>query len=274
MNAIGGEPFNHSTVDGDANGAFVHSPTLANKPARDETGGPPANLVGMRMVLVIAASALLAGCSGALGGTAEHTETTPTTAAPTSSTSTPTTAKPSLAPTAAPASGAAIADVIAWVEAGRPADAAGFHSVTRDGDTTALGDDVAFITAGTEANCVTNKYDNGALACLVKLTDPPPRPAGIEAEWKGNWVDFPGPTVDVGSPHGDPGPFVDGTGAELPAGRTLAFGDYRCRADAAGLFCVDYARQTAVKLSASGVEGFGCLKKVTPPAEIGMRLGC
>jgi hypothetical protein len=164
--------------------------------------------------------------------------------------------------------------VIRWIEAGTAADVAGYHSMTRGGETTALGDGVAFTTAGTEANCVTNRYQDGALACLVKLTDPPPRPSGIESAWKGNWVDFPGTTVDIGSPHGDPGPFGDGTGAELPAGQTLAFGDYRCRADAAGLFCVDYAHQTAVSMSASGVEAFGCLQKTTPPPDIGLRFSC
>ncbi|GLP80890.1 hypothetical protein TUM20984_23100 [Mycobacterium antarcticum] len=146
--------------------------------------------------------------------------------------------------------------------------------MTRNGETTELGDGVAFVTAGTESNCVTNRYLDGALACLVKLADPPPRPPGIETAWKANWVDFAAAGVDVGSPHGDPGPFVDGTGAELPAGHSLAFGEYRCRADAVGLFCVDYAHQAAVKLSATGVEGFGCLKKVTPPADIGLRLSC
>jgi hypothetical protein len=54
----------------------------------------------------------------------------------------------------------------------------------------------------------------------------------------------------------------------------LAFGDYRCRADAAGLFCVDYAHQSAVKMSASGVEAFGCLQKTTPPPDIGLRFSC
>ncbi|BBZ28453.1 hypothetical protein MMAD_27480 [Mycolicibacterium madagascariense] len=147
--------------------------------------------------------------------------------------------------------------------------------MTRDGEATSLGDGVAFTTAGTAANCVTNQYQDGALACLLKLTNPPPRPADAEGEWKGNWVDFPGTTVDVGSVHGDPGPFGNGTGAELPAGRTLAFGDYRCRADAvAGLFCVDYAHQSAVAMNASGVTGFGCLQTVSPPAGIGRRLSC
>jgi hypothetical protein len=252
----------------------MHSSTLANMPALDALDGSPANVFGMRLALVIAASALVAGCSSGTGGPSDHTQPTTMVGAATPSTPTRASTPTSPVPTAAPAAAAPIAGVIAWIEAGTPADVAGFHSMTRDGDTTALGDDVAFTTAGVEANCVTNKYADGALACLVKLTDPPPRPSGIEAEWKGNWVDFPGATVDVGSPHGDPGPFVDGTGAELPSGQTLAFGDYRCRADAAGLFCVNYAHQSAIKLSAAGVQGFGCLKKVASPPDIGIRLSC
>jgi hypothetical protein len=232
----------------------------------------------MRIALLLAVSSLVAGCSGSTGGSADPTEPTAITDTPTSSSpaksSLPTTTKPSLAPATPPRRGAAIADVIGWVEAGAPADVAGFHSMTRGGETTALDEGVAVTTAGAETNCVTNRYRDGALACLVKLTDPPPRPAGIESAWKNNWVDFVGTTVDVGSPHGDPGPFGDGTGAELPAGQTLAFGDYRCRADPAGLFCVDYAHQTAVALSAAGVEAFGCLEKATPPAEIGLRFSC
>lgn len=146
--------------------------------------------------------------------------------------------------------------------------------MTRNGVSTPLAEGVAFTTAGTESNCVTNRYRDGALACLVKLTDPPPRPSGIESAWKDNWVDFDGTSVEVGSPHGDPGPFGDGTGAELPAGQSLAFGDNRCRADATGLFCVDYAHQSAIRLSAAGVETFGCLKEATPPAGIGIRFAC
>ena len=165
-------------------------------------------------------------------------------------------------------------DVIRWIEAGTGTDPSAYRSMTRGGDVTVLDDGVAFTTAGVETNCVTNQYENGALACLVKLSSPPPRPAGIETAWKDNWVDFPGTTVDVGSPHGDPGPFGDGVGAELPVGSALAFGDYRCRADDAGLYCVDYANQTAIKLSTAGIEPFGCLAKVTPPAEIGIRFSC
>jgi hypothetical protein len=228
----------------------------------------------MRRALLIAASVLVAGCSTSTDGSARSTTPASTAGGPTSPVSTTPSVAPRSPSASPPQRGAAIADVIAWIEAGAPADAAGYHSMTRAGQSTALDDGVAFTTAGTEANCVTDDHHDGALACLLKLTDPPPRPSGVETMWKGNWIDFPGPTVDVGSPHGDPGPFVDGTGAVLPAGQALAFGDYRCRPDSTGLYCVNYAHQTAVKMSAAGVEGFGCLKTVAPPADIGIRLSC
>jgi hypothetical protein len=227
----------------------------------------------MRIGLLLAVSALVAGCSSTVGGN-ERSPSALTTPAISPTTSKPATTTRTSVPSTPPAAGAAITDVIRWIEAGPPADASTYHSVARDGVTTSLGEQVAFRTAGTEANCVTNRYRDGALACLVKLTNPPPRPPGIETAWKDNWVDFAGTSVDVGSPHGDPGSFVDGTGQELPAGQSLAFGDYRCRTGASGLFCVDYAHQTAVKLSPAGVEGFGCLRQTTPPPDIGLRLSC
>jgi hypothetical protein len=229
----------------------------------------------MRMVLLLATSALVAGCSSPAGDKQPPSSALPT-SSPSATVSTPSKAPGTRtsAPATPPAANTPIADVIRWIEAGTPANVGGYHSVTRDGVTTSLGDQVAFITAGTEANCLTNRYQDGALACLVKLTNPPQRPPGVETAWKNNWVDFPGTSVDVGSPHGDPGPFVDGTGAELPPGQSLAFGDYRCRSDAGSVFCVNYAHQTAVKLSAAGVEGFGCLQKATPPPGIGLRLSC
>ncbi|MDT5300051.1 MAG: hypothetical protein QOG79_3293 [Mycobacterium sp.] len=236
----------------------------------------PASLAGMRIAVLVAASALVAGCSSTVGDNQPPSSalTTPSSSTAVSSTSkAPATTRTS-GPGAPPAAGAAIADVIAWIEAGTPADAAAYHSATQAGVTTPLGDYVAFVTTGDEASCVTNKYRDGALACLVKLTDPPPRPPDFPTAWKNNWVDFDGTSVDVGSPHGDPGVFVNGTGEELPAGQSLAFGDYRCRADAAGLFCVDYAHQTAVKLAPAGIEGFGCLQKTTPPPDIGLRFSC
>jgi hypothetical protein len=55
----------------------------------------------------------------------------------------------------------------------------------------------------------------------------------------------------------------------------LAFGDFRCRADAAGgCGCVNYAQRSAVRLDTGGVDGFGCLAATQPPAGIGARLAC
>lgn len=60
----------------------------------------------------------------------------------------------------------------------------------------------------------------------------------------------------------------------MPYGQALAFGDYRCRADPAGLFCVNYAHQSGAWFSDAGIEPFGCLQKVTPPADVGLRFSC
>ena len=230
----------------------------------------------MRIAVLVAASALVAGCSSTVDGnqTSSSALTTPPPPTTSSTTSNAPTSTPTSSAAAAPAAGAAIAEVIRWIEAGAPANPGDYQSVTLDGVTSPKDDGVAFTTEDTEANCLTNTYADGALACLVKLANPPPRPPDFPSAWKNNWVDFTGTTVDVGSPHGDPGPFIQGSGRELPAGESLAFGDYRCRADPAGLFCVDYAHQTAVKLASGGVEGFGCLRKTTPPPEIGLRLSC
>jgi len=229
----------------------------------------------MRIAVLIAASVLVGGCSQGVGGDAEKTESS--LSAPTSTTmstlrtTTPTTTIPARAPDP----GAAIGDVIAFVEAGRPAEAASYHAATRDGATTQLGDDVAFTTPSGKSKCMTDsKNFGGALACLVDLTDPPSQPPDVYGEWKGGWVDFPGPSIDIGSAHGDPGRFSSGTGQELAYGNTLAFGDYRCRADPAGLYCVNYAHQTAARFSYAGIVGFGCLQKVPPPPDIGEKFSC
>jgi hypothetical protein len=92
--------------------------------------------------------------------------------------------------------------------------------------------------------------------------------------WKGNWVDYDGSSVEIGSQHGDPGPFVDGDGAALPDGSSVAFGDFRCRADTDAVLCVNYAERSAVQLSADGVDGFGCLSATEAPPGIGVRLSC
>jgi hypothetical protein len=227
----------------------------------------------MRIAVLIAASVLVGGCS--VGGDAERAEPSPS--APVRTTAaTPRTTPPTSTPVAEPpASGAPVSDVIAFIESGQRADPAKYHSATRNGAATELGDDIAFTTPSGTANCMTDgQYFGGALACLVDLTNPPPQPAEVYGQWKGDWVDFAGPTVEVGSAHGDPGRFTRGTGPELPYGQALAFGDYRCRADPTGLFCVNYAHQSAVRFSDAGVEPYGCLQKVTPPADIGEKFSC
>jgi hypothetical protein len=257
---------------------FVHETTVANEltaRASPVSGRRPASLADMRIAVLIAASVLVGGCSQGVGGEAEQTQTSPS--APTRTTmSTPRTTTPtSITPAKPPEAGSDIADVIAFVESGQSADAGQFHSATRDGTTTQLGDDVAFTTPSGKSNCMTDsKNFGGALACLVDLTIPPLQPPDVYGQWKGNWVDFGGPSIEIGSAHGDPGRFVNGTGPELAYGEVLAFGDYRCRSDPAGLYCVNYAHQSAARFSDAGVVPFGCLQKATPPADIGEKYSC
>ena len=228
----------------------------------------------MRIAGLIAASVLVAGCSQSVGGDAERSPSL--TVTPSTTRAAPSTTSPTSSTSArAPGPGAPIGDVIAWVEAGAPADAGPYHSASRDGVTTDLGEDVAFVTPSGKANCMTDsKSSAGALACLVDLKDPPPRPDDAYGEWKGGWIDYDGTSVRVGSVHGDPGPFTAGSGPELPYGQSLAFGDYRCRSDQAGLFCVNYAHQSAARFSDAGVEPFGCLQPATAPPQIGEMFSC
>jgi hypothetical protein len=225
----------------------------------------------MRVAALIAILMLVAGCSsGTDEGAQRITPIPPNTNRPSSTTSPTTTA-----PAKPPAPGAPVADVIAWIEAGETVDAAEYHVAFRDGTTTNLGDDVAFVTPSGTTNCMTDsKYSGGALACLVDLADPPPRPEDAYGEWKGGWVDFDGSSVAVGSVHGDPGRFTAGTGAELPYGRALGFGDYQCRVDPVGLFCANRAHNAAVRYSDAGIEPFGCLKPATAPPQIGEMFRC
>ncbi|MGV0837904.1 hypothetical protein [Mycolicibacterium thermoresistibile] len=226
----------------------------------------------MRIAVLVAVSALVAACSQ--GQTDQAEQRLPTLSAPpTTTTDTPTTTT-STPPTVPPRAGAPIAEVVTWIEAGDPVDADGYRSATRDGETTGLDGDIAFVTPSGTSNCMTASRFDGALACLVELADPPPRPTPGEGQWQGGWVDFPGATLQIGSAHADPGRFAAGTGAELPYGQSLAFGDYRCRADAGGLFCVNYAHRSAVKFSETGVETFGCLQEVTPPQDVGAKFSC
>lgn len=217
----------------------------------------------MRVAVLVGVSLLLAGCSHATTREPEPsvTSTLPS-VHPTASTS---------RPSVAPGAGAPIADVMAWVQAGRPADPASYHSATREGATNDLGDDVAF-TAG-HTRCITQHVKT--LSCLVDLTTRPPRPPDVYGNWIGNWVDFDGSSLRVGSAHGDPGPFLSGDGRPLPDGQTLAFGDFRCRTEQAGLLCVNYAQRSAARMAAAGVEPFGCLHPEVPtPVDAGKRFIC
>lgn len=219
---------------------------------------------------MIAASVLVAGCSHTTGG---HSAPTPSTAPTSTGTGVPGSTSP--APTSAPAAGAAISDVIAWIQVGHPADPARFHTATRDGAATPLGDDIALTVLGGKVSCMTDaKHTGGALACLVRLTNPPPAPATAYGQWQGGWISFDGVNLQVGSARADPGPFINGNGTELANGDSLSFGDYRCRADLAGLYCVNYAHQSAVKFSPAGIEPFGCLKSMPPPDGVGAAFSC
>lgn len=226
----------------------------------------------MRIAVVLTASLLVAGCSGGTGGQARQTELTPIT--PSRTATSPSTTTSATSATPAPTPGVPIAEAVTWVEAAPPIDAAQYHIALRSGVTTDLGDDIAFTTpAGT--TCMTDaKHGSPALACLVDLTDPPPRPPDVYGQWKGGWVDFDGATVQVGSGHGDPGRFASGQGRELPYDASLSFGDYRCRTDSGALVCVNYAHHSAVRLAAGGVDAFACARQVTPPAGIGVQYVC
>jgi hypothetical protein len=229
----------------------------------------------MRLAALVTLSILVAGCSHTGGGQSQQTQTTGSSA--TASTVSPGSKPPG--PSAPPAAGAAISDVITWIEAGHGADPARYHAVTRDGVTTQLGDDIAFTLSASPPSrpvtCTTDSHNTGGmLTCLVDLTNPPPRPETAYGEWKGGWVDFDGTNLRVGAARADPGPFVNGNGAELVGGDTLSYDDYRCRADQAGLFCVNYAHQSAVRFSSAGIQQFGCLRSVPPPDGIGVAFGC
>lgn len=222
----------------------------------------------MRIAALLAASLLVAGCSHTVGGQSQqtHTSTSVSTTGPGS--------KPP-APSAAPPAKAPISDVIAWIEAGHPADPGRYHSAIRDGATTPLGNDIAFTAAAGKALCMTDsKHTGNSLVCLVSLTNPPPAPPTSYGDWKGGWVTFDGVNLQVGSSRADPGPFLNGNGSELANGDSLSFGDYRCRADQTGLYCVNYAHQSATRLSPAGIEPFGCLRPAPAPDGVGTAFTC
>ena len=230
----------------------------------------------MRLVLLLVSSALVAGCSQTLdsqSSTARTPLSVPSPSATSSASPAPGSPSRGAEPSGSIAPDAEIGAVISRIEEGAPAAPEDFGSVTRDGVSTALDGGIAFTTD--TVSCIsTPRYRDGILACLVDLTDPPPRPPDVFTVWKGNWVDFDGSSVEIGSQHGDPGPFVDGDGAALPDGSSVAFGDFRCRADTDAVLCVNYAERAAVRMGADGVDGFGCLSASEAPPDVGVRLSC
>ena len=229
----------------------------------------------MRIAVLIAASVLVGGCSQGVGGDAQQTEPSPS--APTRTTmSTPRTTTPtSTTPAKPPEAGAEIADVITFIEAGHPAERVSFTPRPGTATTTQLGDDVAFTTPSGTSNCMTDSKNSAARWRVWWISPIPPlQPPDVYGQWKGNWVDFAGPSIEIGSAHGDPGRFVSGTGPELPYGRPSPSATTAAASDAAGLYCVNYAHQSAARFSDAGVVRFGCLQKVTPPAEIGEKYSC
>ena len=239
----------------------------------------------MRIAVLFAASVLVAGCSLQSTEKPGPTALTPITPSHTAaktpasstrnSTSTSTTSSTTSAAASAnaPAVGAPVGEAIAWVEDAPPVDAKDFQVALRNGATTSLGADYAFTTSSGTSCMTDTKRGSSALACLVNLIAPPAQPADVYGVWKGGWVDFDGATVQVGSAHGDPGRFGAGQGPPLPPGRSLSFGDFRCRTDATALVCVNYAHQTAVRYSDDGIAPYGCTRQ-TPPAGIGIQFSC
>ena len=228
----------------------------------------------MRIAVLFAASVLVAGCSQSQQS--QPGKLTPISPSRTASTSAGATTPTSSSPagiTPAPSAGATQAEALAWVEGAGPVDSAGFHVALRNGTSTPLADDVAFTTpSGT--NCMTDVKRGGGLACLVNLADPPPQPPDIYGVWKGGWVDYDGTSVVIGSAHGDPGRFALGQGMPLPEGRSLSFGDFRCRTDETALICANFAHRTAVRYSDDGIDTYGCDRVASPAAGIGIQYSC
>jgi hypothetical protein len=187
-------------------------------------------------------------------------------------------------PPGRPVAGAPVDAVIAWIEAGHPVNPADFRTVDRDGEITHLDDkDVAFrppvdLPPHTLGGCATALKYNVPLSCLLPLQDSPPRPDGLAGQWMGGWVNFDGAKITVGGLHGDPGPFNDGNGRPLEYGDRLAFGDYQCRSDETGLYCVNYPHRSAMRLGGETLVPFGCVKRPVPAARcrraVRLRFGC
>ena len=179
VHAVAGEPLDGARADGCADDVFVHQTDRIERnspPApRRLSADRPASLAGMRIAVLIAASVLVGGCSQGVGGNAEKTEPSPS--APTRTTIVNAAHDDTDHHDHRPRARTGCADRRRDRVRSRrvaPPRPASYHSATRDGATTQLGDDVAFTTPSGKSNCMTDsKNFGGALACLVDLTDPP-----------------------------------------------------------------------------------------------------
>ncbi|MFI9509556.1 hypothetical protein [Nocardia sp. NPDC052566] len=223
----------------------------------------------MRIATLAALVLLTAGCAAGTDHSSHGTSgsTPPVTSQPAVSTSAQ--AK------AAPAPGAPIAEVVAWIKAGSPA-AGDFHTARQDsGASTDLGEDTAFSSPSGKITCTTYLQYYTGMSCIVALKNPPPKPADTIGNWVGGWVYYDRAEMTVGSPHGDPGPFIRGRGPELSYGNRLAFGDYSCRMDSTGLYCVDPTAKSGVRMSDAGIVPFGCFQKQANPRDtVGEAYAC
>ncbi|MBF6174809.1 hypothetical protein [Nocardia blacklockiae] len=179
---------------------------------------------------------------------------------------------------APPSRGAALSDVDAWVRSGAPVDPARFGTATtRDGKVTSLNGDIAFVDETGKIKCTTDFHSGFKdLSCLVDLKNPPPRPPGEQiGNWVGGWIDYSGPTLSVGSLHGDPGPFIRGNGPTLPYGSRITAGDFTCRLEPGALVCLHESAKSAVRISDAGVIPFGCLhEQADPKSYVGQAFTC
>ncbi|WP_227996143.1 hypothetical protein [Nocardia australiensis] len=173
---------------------------------------------------------------------------------------------PARANAAAP--GDSLAQMVAWVRAGAPGDEARYRTAhLDDGSVTDLESDRAFTSPSGKISC-TSDYEEGSegLDCLVDLADPPPKPAKLQGNWTGGWINYTGDEANIGSLHGDPGPFIRGRGPELPYGSTVVVREYACRSESSGVTCVNPNAGSGVRISDAGVVAFGCLRERPVPS--------
>jgi hypothetical protein len=122
------------------------------------------------------------------------------------------------------------------------------------------------------AGCVTGFSYSPALVCLPPLRESPKKPQA-PGQWEGNWVTFDGASITVGSFHGDPGLFNDGSGKPLNYGNTVSFGDYQCRSDPTGLYCVSHPHHSGLAMS-STLTTYGCVEQKKHSEFVGRQFNC